>query len=60
MTKAQTNTLFSLDKKSKQGTSGEKGTGLGLILVKELVALNKGCFTVESELGEGTSVKIAF
>ena len=38
------------------GTSGEKGTGLGLILVKELVEINKGSLQIESKPGKGTRV----
>lgn len=41
--------------KSKRGTAGEKGTGLGMHLVKELVELNKGVVSAASELGKGTS-----
>ena len=44
--------------KSKDGTIGEKGTGLGLQLVKELVALNKGMIGVVSEKGQGTCFNI--
>lgn len=47
--------LFDLDKKSQQGTQGEKGSGLGLILCKELVELNKGTIKVISDLGKGSS-----
>lgn len=41
-----------------KGTSGEKGHGLGLIICKELVELHKGEIFIESELDEGTTVKI--
>ncbi len=52
-------TLFELGKnESTLGTSQEQGTGLGLVLVKELVELNGGKLSVESKLGQGTTFSI--
>ncbi len=56
MSQDKTKTIFLLqDGKSTQGTKGEKGTGLGLHLVKELVDLNKGNISVVSQLEKGTT-----
>lgn len=49
------NKLFRIDEKFKtRGTSGEKGTGLGLILCKDFVEKNGGKILVKSILGEGS------
>lgn len=48
--------LFSVDSKyTTDGTEGEKGSGLGLSLVKEIIVKHGGEITVESEIGIGTS-----
>ena len=53
--------LFQIDKNTNRiGTSEEKGTGLGLILTKELIELNGGTITVSSEVGKGTMFTLAF
>ncbi|MDP4173316.1 MAG: PAS domain S-box protein [Bacteroidota bacterium] len=39
---------------STRGTSGEKGSGLGLILCKELIEKNRGKIKVKSTPGNGT------
>ena len=58
MTPAQVSGLFLMEKRSRKGTSGEKGTGLGLVLVKDLVELNKGQLKIESVINQGTKVII--
>jgi signal transduction histidine kinase/Tfp pilus assembly protein PilF len=41
---------------STTGTSNEKGTGLGLIICKEFLKLNKGFLRIKSDPGHGTEV----
>lgn len=56
MRKEQLDHLFSINQsQSIPGTMREKGTGLGLILCKEFVAMNKGKIWVESEYGKGSA-----
>ncbi len=50
--------LFRIDVKYiSVGTAGEKGSGLGLLLCKELVETNGGDLWVESEEGTGTTFR---
>jgi signal transduction histidine kinase len=50
------NDLFNLaTQKSTLGTNNETGTGLGLLLVKDAVAMNRGEITVKSKLNKGTT-----
>lgn len=51
--------LFRIEHDTKTiGKSPEKGSGLGLILCKELVSLHGGDITVESEINKGSRFKI--
>lgn len=43
---------------SFKGTSGERGTGLGLVLCKRFVDLNQGLISVSSRIGDGTTFKV--
>ena len=38
----------------KSGTSGEKGTGFGLLITKDFVEMNGGELLCKSEIGKGT------
>ena len=52
--------LFQIDiKHSTQGTEKEKGTGLGLILVREFIEKHGGKISVESELDHGSEFIIS-
>ena len=52
--------LFRLDVKSGTlGTANEKGTGLGLLLVKEFIEKNNGEVIVESKPGEGSTFTLS-
>lgn len=49
--------LFSLDKRTtRKGTSNEAGTGIGLVLTREVLELNHASMQVESTEGSGTKV----
>ena len=43
---------------STKGTSGEKGTGLGLQIVKQMVDSWTGEVYVKSRVGEGTTIQM--
>ncbi len=51
--------LFNLeDTVSSLGTANEKGTGLGLVLCRELVEMNGGRIELESDAGSGTRITL--
>ena len=56
MNEKQISNLFKLDQThSTVGTSGERGTGLGLLLCKELVEKQGGNIWIESAINSGTT-----
>ncbi len=56
ISKENLDNLFRIDiQHSTLGTNSEKGTGLGLFLVKEFVAKQKGELKIESDVGKGSS-----
>lgn len=51
--------LFAIDASvSTQGTAGEDGTGLGLLLAQEMATCQHGTLSVESEEGEGSCFRL--
>ncbi len=57
MDEQQNENLFTLvANKSQQGTQGEKGTGIGMVLIKELTTLVDGIIQVNSRVNQGTTV----
>lgn len=55
MTEAGLSKLFGNDFYSTSGTHQEKGTGLGLLISKELVKKNKGEIWAKSQIGSGST-----
>ncbi|WP_149525471.1 MULTISPECIES: sensor histidine kinase [Sphingobacterium] len=60
MSESQIQNLFQGVGEPSYGTFGEKGTGLGLVLVKELVEANNGAIKVHSQEKVGTTFLIQF
>lgn len=55
MDKQTVDSLFKIDSvKSKEGTIGESGTGLGLMLCYEFISIHNGKIWAESELNKGS------
>ncbi|SHO60587.1 tetratricopeptide repeat protein [Algoriphagus zhangzhouensis] len=46
--------------KSTEGTQKEKGTGLGLLLVRQFMEKNQGHIQIQSKPGEGTEIILSF
>ncbi|WP_185155458.1 ATP-binding protein [Rudanella paleaurantiibacter] len=42
----------------RTGTANEKGTGLGLVLCREFIRLNKGEMSIQSQLHAGTTITL--
>lgn len=58
MTNERKQVLFEMyNTASQPGTNKEKGSGLGLLLVKEFVSQHGGTIVIESEIGIGTQFK---
>lgn len=56
ITPAELAQLFEIDSKTrKKGTKNEDGSGLGLILCREFIELNKGKIWAESKFGVGST-----
>ncbi len=61
MSEEQLQNLFQLNKTTSQmGTAREQGTGVGLVLVKELVEANQGTLSVTSQPIKGTAFTLEF
>ncbi|MEP6674652.1 MAG: tetratricopeptide repeat-containing sensor histidine kinase [Ferruginibacter sp.] len=58
LTKAQIQQIMSDQNSSSIGTGGEKGTGLGLFLVKQLLQKINATLEIESEEGKGSTFTI--
>jgi signal transduction histidine kinase len=53
-------TIFKIDQRSStKGTEDEPGTGLGIILCKEMVESQGGKFEIISEVNKGTTIKFS-
>jgi len=60
MSDQQLENLFTFKAKTTYGTNREKGTGMGLMLCKELLTSIHGSITAESKVGEGSTFHLRF
>ncbi len=61
MTTETMNSLMDISKvTSTKGTSGETGTGMGLIITKEFIQRHKGTLHIDSTLGKGSRFTVTF
>lgn len=62
MSKNVVDEIINYDKRmsSEMGTAMEKGTGLGLLLVKQFLVNNNGKMDIKSEEGKGTEFIVSF
>lgn len=56
ISKERLNSIFNDEMKSTKGTKNESGTGLGLVLSKEMTERHGGEFFIDSEEDKGTTV----
>lgn len=56
MSKEMINRIKRSESQSKNGTENERGTGLGLLISKDLIEQTEAKWTIESSIGEGTSM----
>ncbi|WP_198675344.1 ATP-binding protein [Pleomorphovibrio marinus] len=60
MDQPELNNLFKMNVSNKKyGTAGEKGTGLGLLLVRDFVVSNQGEIRAQSQLGKGSKFTLS-
>ena len=61
MAKEKLESIFRLDLSFiTNGTEGEKGTGLGVILCKEMIGIQVGNLWISSNVNSGTTVPFTF
>lgn len=61
MSEKQLKNLFTLNKEvSHKGTQDEAGSGLGLVLISEMVKVLNGKIEAQSEKGKGTLMRVSF